>query len=658
VRPRGTIRPNRAPRDRDHRRRERATPSEENVAELWLSDASTGDPSRFIERLSSAAGCDGSSVNNTLVFGSQGRIPATSDRFFLGSTWVAFAFAFLALGGCRRAAPAKNPDLARASPSWAEGFSASRGTPADLVLPAILPAPSTLENGKPATTVAPLVSHGGVLRLLVDAEPSHFNLLLESEASASQIAFGTLYEPLIGCPLPGGSPGAYQPALADRWQLSADGLQLSLHLRPGVRWHDGHLLNVLDIQASLEPFLMTALPASAVLRASLADLSAIELLPERTVRLTLKRPSGYLLRALCDVPILPDHLLRGPSGDPTLLARQPIGTGPFRFVSWERGKRVRLARFADYWGGAALLDEVIFEIDVDGARALARTRRGEVDVLLRVLPLHFPDEVDPVTLHGTFALWRMVPDRWAYVAVNQRHPPLGDAAFRRALSVLWDRPRFAHDLHHGLAHPIMTAPYAAADSPDAARQPAAPPPRAQALADLAAAGYRDSNADGVRDVNGVPIRMSLLVATGSRSAATEAHAFVLAARKAGILVDPMPLDAATVMARVRKGDFDLAMLLWEGRPDEDPAPLFGSSGAFNNFGYRSTEVDALLDSLRLAPGPAARQPILKALCTTLERDQPVLFLYRFDRLLLVDHRVHDLAAAGDRLDLRRTWTDP
>ena len=59
--------------------------------------------------------------------------------------------------------------------------------------------------------------------------------MLESDASASQIAFGTIYEPLITCPLPTESTGVYQPALADNWHVSQDGLQLSLHLRPGVR---------------------------------------------------------------------------------------------------------------------------------------------------------------------------------------------------------------------------------------------------------------------------------------------------------------------------------------------------------------------------------------------------------------------------------------
>jgi peptide/nickel transport system substrate-binding protein len=491
----------------------------------------------------------------------------------------------------------------------------------------------------------------------IEGEPAHLNPLLDLEATAGQMIVGTVYEPLLTCT----SGGEYRPALADGWQLSPDGLRLTFHLRPGVRWHDGHLLNVYDVQASLEPLLRPSASGPEILRASLADVATVEVLADRMVRLDLKRPSGFILGALCDVAILPDHLLHGPTADPGLLSRQPIGTGPFRFAGWERGKRARLIRSSTYWGRPALLDELVFEIDSDGARALARTRRGEVDVLLRVLPIHFPDEVDAVTLHGKLSLWRLTPAHWAYVAVNHRRPPLEAPAFRRALSALWDRERFAHDLHHELAHPIDAPPHGGPAASEIRPPPAgagAEAGAAVAVRTLEAAGYRDGDADGVRDRNGVPIRLALLLTAGSRGAASEAHAFVLEARRAGILIDTVALEPSALMARVRKADFDLALLLWEGRSDEDPTALFGSTGAFNQAGYRSVEVDGILDALRAAPDARARQPIDRQLATVLARDQPVLFLYAFDRLILVASRVHDLAGVGDRVDFSRAWVDP
>src|SRR5262249_4817577 len=150
-----------------------------------------------------------------------------------------------------------------------------------------------------------------------------------------------------------GTSGGYRPALAQRWQTSPDGLHIDLELRPGVRWHDGRAFGVLDVQATLEPLLRADGRGPQALKQALTDIVAIELVAERTVRLVLRRPSDLALRALCDVPMMPDHLLRGPGADPAALGRAPVGTGPFRFAAWERGKRIRLARWPGAWRATA-----------------------------------------------------------------------------------------------------------------------------------------------------------------------------------------------------------------------------------------------------------------------------------------------------------------
>jgi peptide/nickel transport system substrate-binding protein len=368
------------------------------------------------------------------------------------------------------------------------------------------------------------------------------------------------------------------------------------------------------------------------------------------VRLGLREPSDLIFRALCDVPILPDHLMKTGSAESATLAKQPVGTGPFRFLGWDRGKRIRLGRFHEGWRPAPLLDEIVFDLEPDAVRALNRTRRGDLDLLPRVLEAHYPDQVEPATLHGAVTLYRLTPERSSFLVANHRRFPLGDPHFRRALALLWDRPRFAHELHKDLAHP--------AGGPAFGVEPAQPFDRPRALALLEDAGYRDNDADGVRDRAGRPIRLSLLQTIGSRSLAIEAHAFTLELRKAGILLDIVPADAMTILARLKKGDFDLAPMVWEGRPDEDPTPLFGAEGLYNFGGYRSTAVEALLDELRHAAGPAARQPLLARLAHLIAEDQPVIFLYRHDVPALISNRVQDLTALGDRFDLRRAWVLP
>jgi peptide/nickel transport system substrate-binding protein len=502
---------------------------------------------------------------------------------------------------------------------------------------AALPPPGSLKVGRP-------IHAGGTLRVHLDAEPLHLNPLADPDAAITTIVSGLVYQTLIEC-----VGDSYRPGLAERWEVSPDGLRIALHLRAGVRWQDHYVFNVLDVQATLERVMRSgsSLPLT---RADLGDVSSVEIAADHVVRLNLRRPSDLALRALCDLPILPEHLTRPGSPESFALAKQPVGTGPFRFLAWERGKRIRLGRFKEGWGPPAPLDEIVFDLEPDAVRALNRTRRGDLDILPRVQDAHYPEQVEPVTLHDAVTLYRLTPDRYSFLIVNHRRSPLGDPRFRRALSLLWDRARFAHELHKDLARPIAGPTYGELPPPVFDRK------RAAALLDDA--GYRDNDADGVRDRGGRPLRLTLLQTAGSRSLALEAHAFTLELRKAGILLDVVPADPATILARLKKGEFDLAPMVWEGRPDDDPTPLFGSDGIDNFGGYRSSTVDALLDELRRAPGAAARRPLLQRLAALIAEEQPALFLYRYDVPALISNRVHDLTAVGDRLDLTQVWVAP
>jgi peptide/nickel transport system substrate-binding protein len=559
-------------------------------------------------------------LNNTMVFGGQ----ASLSR-------LCFVLALVAGAGlgCRHK----------------KGPSASGHTTAAPELGPLRPPPPPAETLPAPAEVSSPVRRGGTLRVHLDAEPQSLLPLAEGDAAAAQVADGLVYETLLDC-----RDGTYKPGLAESWDVSNDGMRLAVRVRSGVHWHDKRAFGVLDVQGTVEPLLRAGTDAP-VLRAELSDVASIELVTERTVRFVLKRPSDLALRALCDVPMLPDHLVHGTRPEASFIARQPVGTGPFRFGGWEHGKRIRLERAPEYWGEPPGVDEIVFDLDPDAVRALNRTRRGDIDVLSRVIDAHYPDQVEPTTLHGATTLLRLRSRRYSFLSVNHQRYPLSDPRFRRALAMLWDRKRFAGELHNDLARPIGGPPLTE-------DLPAPPLDRARAATALDDAGYRDTNADGVRDHLGHPIRLTLLEPAGNRQFHVEAHAFALEARKVGILVDLLPADGATIQQRLKRGEFDLVPLIWEGTPDEDPEPLYGTAGAFNYGHYRSSALEALIDEARGAVGPIARAPILDRIARLLSDEQPVIFLYRYDIPALASTRVHGLAAVGDRFDLRRVWLDP
>src|SRR4051794_28611536 len=351
---------------------------------------------RFMETLSRRA--MRLALNNTVVFVRQARVSSTSTM------WIAavmlLLMAPLIVTGCRRG---KKAPAGSARPNATSDLSPVRPPP---------PPAGTLP---PPAAVPPPQHRGGSLRFHLDGEPPNLMPLGDAEASALQVTSGLVYEPLIDC-----SDGSYRPALAESWDVSDDRMRLAVRVRSGVHWHDHRAFGVMDVQATIEPLLRKGNDAAA-LRAALADVASIELVTERTIRFVLKRPSDLVLRALCDIPILPEHIIHGVRGETTAIARQPIGTGPFRFAGWERGKRIRLERWAEYWGTPPGVDEIVFDVDGDAVRALNRTRRGEIDVLSRVLDVHYPEQVEPTTLHGGAALYRLASLRYSFLAVNSAH---------------------------------------------------------------------------------------------------------------------------------------------------------------------------------------------------------------------------------------------
>jgi peptide/nickel transport system substrate-binding protein len=573
-------------------------------------------------------------LNNTRVF--DGQAPRRRAAPFAALV-IASGVVALAAIGCHAS---KKPPKDTAQPP---------ATKLDLTPPSPEPPPA---GTLPAPEAVPAPPHppAGTLHVHLDAEPANLHPFASGDTAVRAVTDGLVYQTLLDC-----SGGVYRPLLAESWDVSDDGMRIALRVRGGVRWHDHHAFGVLDVQATLEPLLRKSKNKSteaSVLSTELEDVDSIELVSERTIRLVLKRPSDLALRALCDVPILPDHLVRDVRPESSPIAKQPIGTGPFRFAGWEHGKRIRLARAPDAWGpGPVGVEEIVFDLDSDGVRALNRTRRGELDILPHVLEVHYPDQVQPSTLHGMTELYRLTPERMSFLVVNHRHDPLGDPRVRRAMALLWDRERFAHELHKDLVRPLGGPVFGAATTPPAFD-------RARAIKLLDEAGYRDTNADGVRDRDGRPIRLTMLEVAGSRTLPVEAHAFALEMRKAGLLVDVVATDALTFQARLQRGEFDLAPMTWEELPDEDPSPLFAANGLFNYGNYQSAALEPLWDRLRVAPGEAGRRPLLDEIARIVADEQGVIFLYRTDVAALVSTRVHGLAAVGDRLDLRHVWLDP
>src|SRR5450755_1736454 len=203
------------------------------------------------------------------------------------------------------------------------------------------------------------------LRIAVDSEPGRLTPIVEPSLWARRITLGTIFEPLIRyAPPDGTAPAHFEPRLARSWHVMPTGLEVRIELEPDVTFHDGRPLTTSDVQFTLDAVRDPSKHLDR-LRAMLDDVEAIELITSHEIRLRLKRPSGWVLRALAEIPILPMHIYDG-----SLLAGGAlVGTGPWKLVSNKNGV-VHLARFDHYWGKAPAIADLEFVYQPDAAIAL------------------------------------------------------------------------------------------------------------------------------------------------------------------------------------------------------------------------------------------------------------------------------------------------
>lgn len=239
------------------------------------------------------------------------------------------------------------------------------------------------EGGEPLSASAPEEAapvSGGTLVVAVTADPGHLNPAITTGFNVHAVA-DSLFNGLVGLDA-NANP---VPDLAEGWEIQDDGRTYVFHLRRNVRWHDGEPFTAADVRFTFQEVL---LKYHSRTKAGLENvLAAIETPDDYTVVFRFREPYAPLLQRLnvTEAPILPRHIYQGTDPQQAEANLNPIGTGPFRFVSYTPGEEVRVVRNDDYFKeGLPYLDQVIFRVIPDPSTQLAALEQGEIDYVWRV----------------------------------------------------------------------------------------------------------------------------------------------------------------------------------------------------------------------------------------------------------------------------------
>lgn len=173
-----------------------------------------------------------------------------------------------------------------------------------------------------------------------------------------------------------------EPCLAERWEVSDDGLVYTFYLRKGVKFHDGTPFNAQAVRDNFErqsPENM--LPKMSYAPLVLGDVEKTEVVDDYTVRITLQRPSTPFLNNMAmpfAAPIVSPTALDKYGND---LSEHPVGTGPYKLDSWEHGKQVVLTVNEDYWGEKPSIKNVVIRPVKALADRVEAINKGEADII-------------------------------------------------------------------------------------------------------------------------------------------------------------------------------------------------------------------------------------------------------------------------------------
>jgi len=218
--------------------------------------------------------------------------------------------------------------------------------------------------------------------------------------------------------------------LAESWEISANGLVITFHLRKGVQWHDGKPFTSADVlytyQVTTDPKTPTAYAGDFM------KVRKAEALDDFTFRVTYDKPFAPALISW-GAAILPRHLLAGKDITQSSLSRHPIGTGPYKFKEWVAGQKIVLVSNENYFEGRPYLDGRVTRIIPDTATMFLELRAQNIG-MMGLTPLQYTRQTENNLFRKNFNKYRYLAFAYTYLGYNLRNPLFSDKRVRQAIS--------------------------------------------------------------------------------------------------------------------------------------------------------------------------------------------------------------------------------
>lgn len=489
------------------------------------------------------------------------------------------------------------------------------------------------------------------------------NPITATDHNAAQLRMFVLFMPLI----------QYDeelepvPYLARSWELNEDTSAITFHLRDDIYWHDGVKTTAYDVAFSYE---MVTHPESGYPNTAFwthyGEGVAVD---SFTFRVEMEPHAEYMDPWRSFAPV-PRHVLEGvPPAElrnHPFSTTQPLGNGPFRFVSRAVGQNWVFAANEDHpeeLGGRPYLDRLVYRFIPESTSLLTELFTGAVDYYIAPAA----SQAAQIESHPNARLLSF-PDR-AFVIIgwNQRREPFDDVRVRRALTMAIDRQGIVDGIVYGFGEVANSTvpPFFWQHDPAAGSDLEHDLEAARAL--LAEAGWEDRDGDGlVENEAGESLRFELKTNQGNQVRADIASKVQADLRRVGVAAEPRILEWGALLDQINtptRRDFDAVVIGWVTEFRVDDTDLFHCDKLDDPFqwvGYCDPETDRLLEQMPMIVDRDQALPIWSQYQRKIAADQPYTFLYFQERLEGAHQRLRnvDPDARGDWVGVTDWWILP
>jgi peptide/nickel transport system substrate-binding protein len=411
------------------------------------------------------------------------------------------------------------------------------------------------------------------------------------------------------------------PQLALSHETSPDGKEVTIKLRPGVKFHDGEAFDAEAAKFSIERHMTMQ---GSFRKPELASVDHVEVVDPLTIKLVLKAPYSPLIAQLTDrAGMMVSPKAAKAEGDKFGL--HPVCAGPYKFVERVQQDRIVFEKFADYWNKDNIfIDKVVFLPIVDATVRLANLKSGGLDLIERVLATDIKDVRADSRLKLSTAIELGYQGLTLNIGKDKAKGPLSQSAkVRQALDLSIDREAINQVVFNGEFKPGNQ--WVNPDHPYYQKAfPVRPRDVAKAKALLKEAGVTP------------PVSVDLMVPKGAETEAVSQVIQSMAA-EAGFDIKIRVTEFATSLKQAEAGEYQAFMLAWSGRIDPDGnSYIFLHKDAPQNYSaWSNAEADKAMDDARLVTDMAQRKALYEKL-TKLELDEEAI-LYLYHRRIIIAH---------------------